>query len=70
MRLLSILLLAAGTLAADEIRYTYDKRGRIVKAEYSDGRTIVYTYDANGRLVRRQFIVPDSPQQKKNQPRR
>jgi len=63
MKPLLITLLAALSLAAatEEIRYTYDKRGRITRVEYSDGRAIAYQYDASGNLTRREFIVPDAP---------
>ena len=36
-----------------QISYSYDAAGRLVRAEYGDGKSIVYTYDAAGNLLRR-----------------
>lgn len=35
------------------IGYTYDAAGRLIKADYGEGRTITYAYDANGNLLDR-----------------
>jgi YD repeat-containing protein len=58
------ILLAAVLITAcyaEEVRYTYDKRGRLTKVEYPGGRGIIYTYDASGNLVRREFVAPPPP---------
>ena len=58
MRLLPILLIVLTPLAAqEEVRYSYDKIGRITRVEYPGGRAIAYTYDSAGRLVRREFVA-------------
>jgi len=38
---------------AGTIQYTYDEAGRLIKADYGDGKTITYTYDNNGNLLER-----------------
>jgi YD repeat-containing protein len=58
----------------DEIRYTYDKNGRVTRADYSNGRAIIYTYDPAGNLVRRAFVAPepeptDAPPENAAQPK-
>ncbi len=35
------------------IEYTYDEAGRLIKADYGDGKSITYTYDNNGNLLER-----------------
>ncbi|MBI3990370.1 MAG: RHS repeat protein [candidate division NC10 bacterium] len=42
-------LLDAGT-----VTYTYDEAGRLIRADYGDGRAITYTYDAAGNLLQSQ----------------
>lgn len=34
-----------------DIRFDYDKAGRLVKIDYGKGQTILYTYDAYGRVL-------------------
>ena len=60
MRLLQLrfwVFLLAGlvclTALAGTIEYTYDEAGRLIKADYGDGKTITYTYDNNGNLLER-----------------
>lgn len=36
-----------------QVRYTYDKSGRVMSADYGGGRRIQYVYDASGNLLRR-----------------
>ncbi|MCC6293166.1 MAG: hypothetical protein IT164_11000 [Bryobacterales bacterium] len=50
---LTALLLASAP--AQEIRYSYDGAGRLVRAEYGSGRAIGYTYNPAGDLTRRAF---------------
>lgn len=42
-------------LQGTEITYTYDRLGRLTRAEYDVGVTILYTYDANGNPINRFF---------------
>lgn len=47
----------AGRAAADTVTYTYDARGRLLTATYSDGTTFTYTYDLAGN--RTQVVAGD-----------
>jgi YD repeat-containing protein len=38
--------------------YTYDSAGRLIKADYDDGKTIEYTYDNAGNPLQRRVTVP------------
>ncbi len=38
--------------------YTYDKAGRLIRVEYSNGVVITYTYDKAGNLLRREVTAP------------
>ncbi|MBN2432289.1 MAG: RHS repeat protein [Acidobacteria bacterium] len=40
-------------LFAETVRYSYDQAGRLIKAEYENGRTIQYVYDKAGNLLQR-----------------
>jgi YD repeat-containing protein len=60
-RILILAFCVSAVLLGEEVRYTYDKRGRLTKVEYPGGRAIVYTYDASGNLVRREFVAPPPP---------
>lgn len=44
----------ASLLDAGTVTYTYDDAGRLIRAEYGDGKVITYTYDAAGNLLERQ----------------
>ncbi len=44
---LCVFAVAATALAAD-ITYTYDALGRLIRADYTNGQSIVYNYDAAG----------------------
>ena len=49
---------------AGEVRYAYDGAGRLVAADYDNGKAITYAYDRNGNLVKRDITegtvpVPD-----------
>ncbi len=57
-----LLFLVPWTSAASIISYTYDDAGRLVKADYKEGKSITYTYDANGNLL--QVKVSESEQAK------
>ena len=48
-------LLTAAHAPAQEIRYSYDSAGRLVRANYGSGRAIGYTYNPAGDLTRRAF---------------
>jgi len=37
----------------DEVRYSYDKNGRLTRVDYGNGSSISYSYDAAGNLIRR-----------------
>jgi YD repeat-containing protein len=37
--------------------YTYDAAGRLVRADYAGGKSIIYTYDSTGNLMRREVLV-------------
>ena len=39
------------------INYAYDGAGRLVRADYGDGKAIVYTYDAAGNLLQRMVVA-------------
>jgi YD repeat-containing protein len=59
------ILLAALTPASlaqqqQEIRYSYDRNGRLTRVEYGSGRAINYKYDAAGRLVQRVIEAPEA----------
>lgn len=45
--------LLALTLLAGGVKYTYDPAGRLIQAEYWNGRVITYEYDNAGNLLRR-----------------
>jgi YD repeat-containing protein len=47
----AVLFFVPWTCAAATISYTYDDAGRLVKASYEEGKSILYTYDANGNLL-------------------
>jgi len=40
-------------LHAIDIKYQYDKLGRVTKAIYSNGKVITFTYDAMGNIIQR-----------------
>ena len=46
-------LLAAGSVFAGTIAYTYDDAGRLTKADYGSGTAVAYAYDAAGNLLSR-----------------
>jgi len=52
--LTATLSLGSPGLAAQTINYTYDPAGRLVRVEYSGGRSTAYTYDAAGNLLKRE----------------
>jgi YD repeat-containing protein len=52
-KLILILTMAAATLAAEKLTYTYDGAGRLARVQSDSGRVITYTYDASGNLVKR-----------------
>ena len=41
----------ASNSTAGSITYTYDKAGRLTKADYGNGSTITYTYDETGNIL-------------------
>ncbi len=50
MRALAFLLWALTVVGlAQQIRYSYDKSGRVTRVDYGGGKSISYTYDANDR---------------------
>ena len=57
-------LCAPAPVQAGEVRYAYDGAGRLVAADYDNGKAITYAYDRNGNLVKRDVTegtvpVPD-----------
>ena len=52
---IALLLIAAFSLnaAASTVTYSYDAAGRLLRADYGNGRGFVYRYDANGNLISR-----------------
>ena len=48
-----IAVLFAPCIKADSVKYTYDKAGRLVRAEYVGGGVIEYTYDEAGNRLSR-----------------
>ncbi len=55
-----LVLLVAVPAAGMVIDYIYDDAGRLVKADYNNGRIIRYTYDASGNLTDTQQVVVKS----------
>lgn len=51
--ILSGFLLATAVVSAETTDYTYDAAGRLSRADYDSGASIVYSYDANGNMVAR-----------------
>ena len=43
----------------EEIRYSYDRNGRLTRVDYGGGRAINYKYDAAGRLIQRVVEAPE-----------
>jgi YD repeat-containing protein len=60
-KLILILTMAAATLAAEKLTYTYDEAGRLARVESDSGRVITYTYDASGNLVKRSVSGAPAP---------
>ena len=52
-KLILILTMAAATLAAEKLTYTYDDAGRLTRVESDAGAVIAYAYDASGNLIKR-----------------
>lgn len=44
--------------SGQEVTYTYDALGRLIRADYADGSALVYTYDANGNRTQMQQSAP------------
>ena len=62
MVLIGVCLLMLGLAAAAEeetVTYTYDEAGRLIQADYGDGRSITYVYDNAGNLLERTVQAPD-----------
>jgi len=53
-----IVLMPASFAQQDEVRYSYDRNGRLTRVDYGNRRAISYTYDAAGNLIRRVMEVP------------
>lgn len=56
--LLSIYTASSGL--AVTVQYNYDQAGRMIEADYGDGKTITYTYDDNGNLLQRKTQTEDN----------
>src|SRR5260370_21766177 len=46
-----LLLLELSAAQADNVKYTYDSAGRLVKADYGPKGAIAYSYDKSGNLI-------------------
>jgi YD repeat-containing protein len=46
---------------AGSVNYSYDDAGRLVAADYGNGKKIAWTYDKNGNLLKREVTVSTSP---------
>ncbi len=55
--LISLLVALPASASAAVVAYTYDNAGRLVGADFGNGRTITYAYDANGNLLQREVRV-------------
>lgn len=60
-KLIAILTMAAATLAAEKLTYSYDEAGRLTRVESDTGKVITYTYDASGNLVKRTAAGGEAP---------
>ncbi len=56
-----LLLCAISYTTAGTVAYTYDDAGRLIKADYGDGKVIEYTYDKEGNLL--QIVTTEKQQQ-------
>lgn len=56
--------LLVGPAAAGGVSYTYDSAGRLIKADYGQGRTITYSYSNSGSLIERRTtgVTTNAPQ--------
>ena len=54
---LAALLFWAGSLTAipQDINYTYNDAGQLIRVDYGDGKSINYSYDANGNLTQKRI---------------
>jgi uncharacterized protein (TIGR03437 family) len=52
------LFLFAFLLMADTVNYSYDSAGRLIRAAYGSGKSVLYSYDYAGNLLRRLVISP------------
>ena len=48
-----LLLIIPPRARPDSVSYSYDDAGRLIRASYGSGKTILYTYDNAGNLLRR-----------------
>jgi YD repeat-containing protein len=56
---LFLILLSLAVPAEEEtVAYTYDDSGRLISADYGDGRSITYVYDNAGNLLQRVVQAP------------
>jgi YD repeat-containing protein len=55
------LFLAAASLA-ENVKYSYDDLGRLIRAEYTSGLVISYSYDKAGNLTKREVTGSATPQ--------
>ena len=60
MKPLILTILLAGLAIAGSVQYTYDAAGRLILADYGNGKTIAYTYDASGNLTSRTVTTAPS----------
>ena len=53
--ILSLFLFAIPYATAGTVSYTYDDAGRLIRADFGDGKVIEYTYDNAGSLLERRI---------------
>jgi len=55
LRIAVLMAVALPATNSQTVRYTYDAAGRLIRADYGDGKSITYSYDAAGNLLKREM---------------